>query len=113
MPGERQPPSMEELARRLKQRLAADGIRADAAIEAPSPRLLARKARRARSERSRRYCHTPAKPKKPHYSSPRDSGAYVPEMAARIENDLNLTDGARRCGRKLMEYFYRGRHEGR
>jgi DNA-binding transcriptional ArsR family regulator len=34
-------------------------------------------------------------------------------MAARIENDLNLTDGARRCGRKLMEYFYRRHREGR
>ncbi len=38
---------------------------------------------------------------------PRDSGAYVPEMAARIEDDPNLTDGARRCARKLMQYVYR------
>jgi hypothetical protein len=28
-------------------------------------------------------------------------------MAARIEDDPNLTDGARRCARKLMEYVYR------
>ena len=37
---------------------------------------------------------------------PRASGAYVPEMAARIDNDPNLTDGARRCARKLAEYVY-------
>ena len=28
-------------------------------------------------------------------------------MAARIEDDPNLTDGARRCARKLMQYVYR------
>jgi DNA-binding transcriptional ArsR family regulator len=41
------------------------------------------------------------------HAAPRDSGAYVPEMAARIEDDPNLTDGARRCARKLMQYVYR------
>jgi hypothetical protein len=48
----------------------------------------------------------PAEPK-PRHPSPRDTGAYVPELAARIDNDLNLTDGARRCARKLAEYIYR------
>ena len=37
----------------------------------------------------------------------RDSGAYVPELATLIDNDRNLTDGARRCARKLAEYVYR------
>ncbi len=31
----------------------------------------------------------------------------MPELAARIEDDRNLTDGARRCARKLAEYIYR------
>src|SRR5690606_9447493 len=46
-------------------------------------------------------------------SVPRASGAYVPEASARIENDPNLCDGARRCARKLMEETYRRNREGR
>ncbi len=42
-----------------------------------------------------------------------DSGAYVPEMAARIDDDPNLTDGARRCARKLAELTYRANRSGR
>ena len=38
---------------------------------------------------------------------PKDSGAYVPASAANLENDPNLTDGARRCARKLMEETHR------
>ena len=34
-------------------------------------------------------------------------------MSARIDNDRNLTDGARLCGRKLMGYVYRKNREGR
>jgi DNA-binding transcriptional MocR family regulator len=34
-------------------------------------------------------------------------------MAARIENDRNLTDGARRCARKLTEYVYRRNRDHR
>jgi len=37
---------------------------------------------------------------------PRPTGAYVPELAALIDNDHRLTDGARRCARKLAEYVY-------
>lgn len=56
--------------------------------------------------RSYRTCWLPAE-EKPRLMSPRDSGAYVPEMAAAIDSDPNLTDGARRCARKLAEYVYR------
>jgi hypothetical protein len=38
---------------------------------------------------------------------PKDSGAYAPKLAARLDDDPNLTDGARRCARKLAEYTYR------
>ena len=65
-----------------------------------------------RQLRSRRCCHLPAEPK-PLRAPPRDSGAYVPEMAARIDDDRNLTDGARRCARKLAQYVYRRNREGR
>ncbi|MGB9069405.1 MAG: hypothetical protein WCC21_12630 [Candidatus Acidiferrales bacterium] len=34
-------------------------------------------------------------------------------MAARIEDDPNLTDGARRCARKLMQYVYRKNRSAR
>ena len=60
----------------------------------------------ARQWRSLRCCHLLAEAK-PRHALPRDNGSYVPELAARIENDPNLTDGARRCARKLAEYIYR------
>lgn len=65
-----------------------------------------------RQQRSYRYCHLPAEPK-PRQPSPRETGAYVPELAARIDNDRNLTDGARRCARKLAEYVYRKNRDAR
>src|SRR6202035_5645921 len=67
---------------------------------------------RARRDRSLRHCHMPAQPK-PRHPSPRDTGAYVPELAARLDNDDNLTDGAQRCARKLAEYIYRKNRDGR
>src|ERR1035441_2136224 len=65
-----------------------------------------------RQMRSYRTCWLPAE-EKPLRAPPRESGAYVPEMAARLEDDRNLTDGARRCARKLAEYIYRRNREGR
>jgi Winged helix-turn-helix DNA-binding len=66
----------------------------------------------ARQRRSLRCCHLPTEPK-PLRRLPRDTDAYVPELAARIEDDPNLTDGARRCARKLAEYIYRRGRETR
>lgn len=37
----------------------------------------------------------------------RTAAPKVPELAARLDDDRNLTDGARRCARKLAEYAYR------
>jgi hypothetical protein len=59
-----------------------------------------------RQLRSYRTCWLPAE-ETPLRTPPRDSGAYVPEMAASIDNDPNLTDGARCCARKLAEYVHR------
>ena len=66
----------------------------------------------SRQFRSLRCCYLPAEPK-PRHPSPRQTGAYIPELAAQIEDDPNLTDGARRCARKLAEYIYRRDRETR
>jgi hypothetical protein len=50
---------------------------------------------------------------KPQGNWDRHLTAYVPELAARLENDRNLTDGARRCARKIAELTYRQNREER
>ena len=65
-----------------------------------------------RRMRSLRTCHRPAHDDRARKEF-KDSGAYVPETAARIEDDRNLTDGARRCARKIMEETYRRNRQGR
>lgn len=73
-------------------------------------------ASRPESERRRRALNTGhryARVERPRKASPRDSRAYVPELSARIEDDANLTDGARRCARKLAELTYRRNREDR
>jgi hypothetical protein len=103
----REPPRIEDMAQRLAARLARDGTRIVTETIPPSP--TATPARRARALKS---CHLPAEPK-PLHPPPRDNAAFVPEMAARVEDDLNLTDGARRCARKLAEYVYQRDRESR
>jgi hypothetical protein len=81
---------------------------------APSPMtIVARQTDAERSRRSLQRCHYYSLYERPRFAPPKDSGAYVPEMAARIDDDRNLTDGARRCARKLAEYTYRHDREGR
>lgn len=106
---DRQPPPIEEVVQRLAARMNLNTSRVSR--ETIPPHANCRDCR-ARSERSRRRCHLPAEPK-PRQPAPRDTGAYVPEMAARIEDDRNLTDGARRCARKITEYVYRRDRENR
>lgn len=65
-----------------------------------------------RRERSLRTCHRPAVVEREALPF-KDDGGYVPETAARLENDPNLTDGARRCARKIMEETYRRNRSGR
>jgi hypothetical protein len=98
---------MAQMHRRLRARIAEQG-------PAPMPPSEYRPpVDPARSARSRRTCHGYSLYSRPRTAPPKDSGAYVPEMAARLENDGNLTDGARRCARKLAEYAYRKNREGR
>jgi hypothetical protein len=66
-----------------------------------------------RRRRALQTCHRYAMTEPPCKPAPRETGAYVPELAARIDNDPNLTDGARRCARKLAELTYRQNREGR
>lgn len=65
-----------------------------------------------RRERSYRTCWRP-KEDLPEYAPPRDSGAYVPQLAARLDDDRNLNDGARHCGRDIARYVYRKNRNGR
>ena len=59
-----------------------------------------------RQLRSYRTCWLPAD--HPELAPPpRTTGKYVPELAVALDDDINLTDGARRCARKLAEYIYR------
>lgn len=74
---------------------------------APTPESAARR------QRSLQCCHRPSLHERSRWPAAEDTGAYVPEMAARIENDLNVTDGARRCARKIMEETYRRNRAGR
>ena len=99
---DRQPPSTEEMVQRLIASNAIIGARS--AIETIGPHSACIDCR-ARRERSLKNCHLPAEPKARH-PSPRDTGAFVPEMAARIDNDRNITDGARTCARKVTEYVH-------
>ncbi len=67
----------------------------------------------ARRKRSLQTCHRYAMTERPRKPMPRENNAYVPELAARLDNDPNLTDGARRCARKLAELTYRQSRESR
>jgi hypothetical protein len=88
---------------RLKRRIALQGRREPAETIPADP---------VRRSRSLRTCHLPAEPK-PRHPAPRDTDAYVPEMSSRLDNDRNITDGAKVCARKITEYVYLRNREGR
>ncbi|KQZ28628.1 hypothetical protein ASD50_19260 [Mesorhizobium sp. Root552] len=96
-----------ESARALKARIATPRV---------DPLTLPRLPSEPAAERRRRSlntCHRYAQTERPRKAVPRASRAYVPELAARVEDDPNLTDGARRCARKLAELTYRQNRAGR
>lgn len=66
-----------------------------------------------RQRRALQTCHRYAMDERPRKAAPESGKAYVPELAARLDDDPNLTDGARRCGRKLAELTYRASRESR
>lgn len=66
-----------------------------------------------RRMRSLQSCHRPSRDARRQCEPPADTGAYVPELSARLDNDRNLTDGARRCARKIAELTYRSNRAGR
>jgi len=105
---------MEEARRALKQRLAiappnpaAEPVKSRSGSAGPSPEIAARR------QRSLQTCHRYSLYKRRRHAPPAETGAYVPELAARLENDRNLTDGARRLARKLAEIIYRQNRAGR
>lgn len=97
---------MAEAQRALTVRRATFGAR----IAETQPPSTTASERRMRSLRS---CHRPSRYARPQYEPPADTGAYVPELSARLDNDRNLTDGARRCARKIAELTYRSNRAGR
>lgn len=66
-----------------------------------------------RRKRSLQTCHYYSLYERPRKKPPVDNDAYVPELSARLDNDNNLTDGARRCARKIAELTYRNNRVGR
>jgi len=67
----------------------------------------------ARRQRSLQTAHRYRLHEARRYPREPETGAYVPELSAKLESDRNLTDGARRLGRKLAEVIYRQNREGR
>lgn len=61
----------------------------------------------ARRLRSLRSSWRPSLRERRRHKPPRDTGAFVPALAARLYDDQNLSDGARRCGAKIVEITYR------
>jgi hypothetical protein len=97
---------MAEAKRALAARRQYHDTRTAKSLQSPTPV----NERRIRSLRS---CHRPRHDTRSHYESTVDTGAYVPELSARLDNDRNLTDGARRCARKIAELTYRANRAGR
>jgi hypothetical protein len=80
----------------------------------PVPQPAARSAEsEMRGQRSLQTCHRYRLHEARRYPREPETGAYVPELSAKLESDRNLTDGARRLGRKLAEVVYRQNREGR
>jgi hypothetical protein len=65
-----------------------------------------------RSRRSLQSCHRYNLHEPIPISGPKTK-SYVPALSARLEDDRRITDGARRCARKLAEYTYLRDREGR
>jgi hypothetical protein len=103
-------------ARRMLDRRLADAPqqRRDAFVlhdKPAAPQLtLEQQERRMRSLGT---AHLPSLYERPRHEPPEESGAFVPATAARLDADMNLTDGARRCARKIIEESYRHDRENR
>ena len=98
---------MAKARRTLDRRLLeAPAIREALIAPAPPPKHYTPE-QQERRMRSLRKCHLPSLYERPRHPTPKDTGAYVPAMSARLDNDPNLTDGARRCARKIMEETHR------
>ena len=99
---------MMAVARRTLDRslLQAPAIRDALIAPAPPPKHYTPE-QQERRMRSLRKCHMPSLYQRPRHAPPKDTGAYVPATSARLDNDRNLTDGARRCARKIMEETHR------
>ena len=102
---DRRPPPIEDVVQRMKARIDRDGIRIE---NIPSPASLPPSTRVRKPAAAFAALLSPARrTESPGTHRRAIAELIVPELAARIEDDRNLTDGARRCARKLAEYIYR------
>jgi hypothetical protein len=104
---------MAEARRTLDRRLLEAPAIRDALIAPAAAPKHTTPEQQERRMRSLRTCHLPSLYERPRHAPPKDTGAYVPAMSARLDNDPNLTDGARRCARKIMEETHRRDRLGR
>lgn len=104
-------PSESDLMEQAREALRKRAIHAPQAdTRQPMPRG---EESRERQKRSLQTCHRYRLHEARRYPPEPEAGAYVPELSARLDNDRNLTDGARRLARKLAEIIYRQNREGR
>jgi hypothetical protein len=101
---DRRPPGIEELKAQLAARNARLVRRAEFTRQTHDEKYLERR------QRSLRSCHIPAE--ESGLRPRRENGAYVPQLSASVEDDPNLSDGARRCVRKISEVVHRCNREG-
>lgn len=102
-----EPELLAAMKSRLRARIAQQGIHT-LPLPERRPSMVADPERRARSLRT---SHLPRE--LPALIPWRDTGRYMPELSAAIDDDPNLSDGARRCARKLAEYIHRCNRDGR
>src|SRR5579871_5243694 len=95
---DRRPPGIGELKARLAQSNARKMRCAEFTRSAYDEKYLERR------QRSLRSCHMPAEEKP--LAPRRENGAYVPPLSACLDDDPNLSDGARRCARKIAEIVH-------
>ena len=96
---DRRPPGIEELKAQLAARNARLVRRAEFTRHAHDEKYLERR------QRSLHSSHMPAEEKELHPR--RENGAFVPQLSASVDDDPNLSDGARRCARKISEVVHR------
>src|SRR5262245_18300892 len=105
MPFDHARPSIDDLKQLMAKRRDRESRRTAFLRQAYDPKYEQRR------QRSLRHCHLPRE--ETALAPRRENGAYVPQLAERIDDDPNLTDGAKLCARKTAAYIHRRNRAGR